>query len=379
VSFTSAEYGYALCGGESGGQEETKTLFRTADGGRHWRLIARAYFRRERDGEYRDGGSLPLSGYVGGILARPGRRVIISFPLAGLHATRADGRDWQPVYPGGVGSPEEGPIAFLTASEGVATGTRNPGVGRNQIDITHDGGRRWTPESRIAGAFGPDDIIATDRHDVWVTSAPLPLTDQLQESVWHSHDGGRHWQRVRIPPRLGPLSISFASPTVGFLLTEVGEVYRSTDAGRHWRRMRGPGRDVEDAFFVSPRIGFVTYSGGGMSETTDGGGHFVTLNLPRDISSLGDAASLEDGRHWWISAHRCVKRQAGGLDTCTGALLRTSDGGRHWQLILLPQFIGADSLSFANSRDGYADVSSLGIFRTTDGGVHWRLVPTPQL
>jgi hypothetical protein len=58
-----------------------------------------------------------------------------------------------------------------------------------------------------------------------------------------------------------------------------------------------------------------------------------------------------------------------------GALLRTSDGGRHWQLVRLPRALGVNGIDFVNPRIGFVNDQFAGFYRTRDGGRSWRAVP----
>lgn len=77
-----------------------------------------------------------------------------------------------------------------------------------------------------------------------------------------------------------------------------------------------------------------------------------------------------------------IRQGTCGLTQCSGRLLETTDGGKHWtQLPALPTLLGngitssgtVSGLLFANPRDGWLYGPAL--WATTDGGHHWRRVP----
>jgi photosystem II stability/assembly factor-like uncharacterized protein len=77
----------------------------------------------------------------------------------------------------------------------------------------------------------------------------------------------------------------------------------------------------------------------------------------------------------WHAAASCRDRDPGPV----GVLALSSDAGRTWATHLLPGCGPGASLSFVNSRLGYAASTPsanhhAGLYRTTDGGAHWRLV-----
>jgi photosystem II stability/assembly factor-like uncharacterized protein len=69
----------------------------------------------------------------------------------------------------------------------------------------------------------------------------------------------------------------------------------------------------------------------------------------------------------------------GVLASDAGTLL-TSDGGRHWQALTLPDGVRAPHPAFSDARHGWVwDPSQAGLLATTDGGVHWRRLPSTGL
>ena len=90
------------------------------------------------------------------------------------------------------------------------------------------------------------------------------------------------------------------------------------------------------------------------------------------------AFSWVDERHGWLVAKDCANR-ASAAGPCTGAILRTSDGGRRWTLIHLPRVFGvsysypASGFRMVTPRVGYVDEGG-SLYRTDDGGQTWRFV-----
>jgi photosystem II stability/assembly factor-like uncharacterized protein len=57
-------------------------------------------------------------------------------------------------------------------------------------------------------------------------------------------------------------------------------------------------------------------------------------------------------------------------------LWRTTDLGDSWVAVTCPAVLATSNLSFCNDLDGYAD-TDIGMFRTTDGGIVWTIMPDP--
>src|SRR5262245_4268171 len=76
------------------------------------------------------------------------------------------------------------------------------------------------------------------------------------------------------------------------------------------------------------------------------------------VEDLYDAQLVDPDDGWVVGA--------------SGAVYRTSDGGRHWQLQPAPTTQNLFGVSFSDVRNGWAVGRSGTIIHTTDGGAHWR-------
>jgi photosystem II stability/assembly factor-like uncharacterized protein len=135
-----------------------------------------------------------------------------------------------------------------------------------------------------------------------------------------------------------------------------------------------PQANLSGVQFVSASDGWVAGSDR-ILHTADGGRHWVIQYLTRPAAQLG-TVDFVDSRHGWV--------------TGTSEFLVTTDGGAHWrslpepcQVIRAAHFVNPDDgFAVAGGNQSYFGVSSppLGggvLMRTTDGGQHWQLVPTP--
>jgi photosystem II stability/assembly factor-like uncharacterized protein len=160
-----------------------------------------------------------------------------------------------------------------------------------------------------------------------------------------------------------------------------GHIQRSLDGGRTWQTLRGPGQPA--AFqFVSHQRGWELggYEGRELRRSDDGGRTWTPVTVVgSDVNVL--AFSWLDAQHGWLVGNNCANLTSVS-GPCTGAVLRTSDGGRHWQLIHLPRVfgLGEESYSYVSSgfrmvtpRVGYVEDGG-GLYRTDDGGRTWRFV-----
>jgi photosystem II stability/assembly factor-like uncharacterized protein len=75
------------------------------------------------------------------------------------------------------------------------------------------------------------------------------------------------------------------------------------------------------------------------------------------------------------AGERLLERQP----DCPGGLARTSDHGRHWELIRLNMVPGSEGFTFSSGRDGFAGDPANGFYRTHDGGRSWAYVYPPPI
>ncbi len=150
------------------------------------------------------------------------------------------------------------------------------------------------------------------------------------QGVFATLDGGRSWQRLWPAAGPGPLaSVSLLSAGTGLAVADLdpGRILRSDDGGHTWRTWaRLPGGFAASLLdFVSTREGYVYGTRDGhpaLLATDDGGRTFRAVPLP---ASQGGPLALS----------RVAFRTAlsGLVLDVFGNAWRTSDGGRHWQLL----------------------------------------------
>lgn len=298
-----------------------------------------------------------------------------------------------------------------------------------------DGGRHFKadlpPAARTSrcGCQGPAFFLGTA--DAWVVRSVLRDQGSAQEArVWSTANGGRTWAVGSAVPGLpGPLSVaplyyslSFATPTIGYLLGSGAELGRGSsgeapspspdnlvarlwetgNGGLTWHRVATvglpegakvpPSPDVCNSTtwliltFASSRLGFVSRScqgGPDLWETRDAGQHWVKARFqsppggwPRDIS-FGLPTVTADG---------AVLDVASGLDPATdegGWLVveRLGAGGsfRYVGRVQTDSLantsldaVDADGSQVAVLVEGRLPTNGDELFESGDGGVRWR-------
>ncbi len=116
-------------------------------------------------------------------------------------------------------------------------------------------------------------------------------------------------------------------------------------------------------------------------KTTDGGLHWQTVKTLPAVSLTPNAA-FRDTNYAWITFHDASAGQ--GVFT----MLRTTDGGVSWQTVTIQDptgvsvYGGIDRPHFITTQEGWVTTgqaegmhhSSMTIFHTTDGGLHWTMI-----
>lgn len=138
--------------------------------------------------------------------------------------------------------------------------------------------------------------------------------------VWHTIDGGRHWQRQDAPTRARLESVSFADAengwAVGGLHTPYthygfGVVLRTVDGGRTWQNLPGLNLPaLNQVAFFGPKRGIAVGESsslfpGGVFMTGDGGRSWSSLPLSmgkRTAENPQESSQLHLSRETWQSA-----------------------------------------------------------------------------
>jgi len=106
----------------------------------------------------------------------------------------------------------------------------------------------------------------------------------------------------------------------------VGGIARTADGGCTWkvlwRNTRGKGENLTELQFVDQNFGWLTASYERLQKTTDGGLHWNPVVLPEGFGML-ESAYLASRTSGWIA----------GATAQGPAVYQTADGGRHWRKV----------------------------------------------
>ena len=230
-------------------------------------------------------------------------------------------------------------------------------------------------------------LSIVDSQHAWASGA--------KGSVLHTEDG-QHWQTQQIPgaEQLDFRDIHAVSQNIVYVMSagpgELSRIYKTVDAGIHWHLLT---TNTDEKGFWNA-ISFTDAEHGMLygdatdgqfyiSVTADGGMHWQRVTASSGLKALGNEGafaasgtclSMTDPTHAWIVT--------GGADVAR--ILRTSDGGQHWEASELPipagaASKGAFSVAFLDQQRGFVvggdyrlpGLNTVNGARTGDGGKTW--------
>jgi photosystem II stability/assembly factor-like uncharacterized protein len=268
-----------------------------------------------------------------------------------------------------------------------------------EFDWTADGGRTWhdaTPPSCRSVCYDGSFSFLNARHGYLfaaVRGAHAP------NKLFRTSDGGRTWKLVSRPSIWGPITfasshVGFAGGPGEVLIgvmtpgPPIITLYRTTDGGRTWPKYNIAG---SKSFVALPIRVFGSHvalvqnganpKGGwnlnpGTIDVSPNGGHdWVRHAVPGPGGRPASFSAVSPGI--WAYSSR-------------NHLFTTYDAGRHWREILFPnlgpnsgvtRFSGLSDVVFTSRQVGwglyYGFHANRTLIRTTDGGLHWNAVGPP--
>jgi photosystem II stability/assembly factor-like uncharacterized protein len=284
-------------------------------------------------------------------LAKNLKYFLILIALASM--IKARGQDWKWINPTISGN-QLFAVKYLNSNSAIAVGK----IGT--ILLSNNSGKEW---EKIVSNTKADllSICAISKDTIFVSGRDL--------SVLKSTDGGNKWIVLR-EGSYGNRNISkvlFVNSRVGFLLGDgMEEFFKTTDSGKTWNKLQMDlnFQGVTSIYFTSADTGYASIGfghTGPMLKTTDGGLTWATIALPVN---------------WPFNSIVFSNKQTGYMVGNLGNILKTEDAGATWQIqnqfpsSLTNSDIG--SVDFINQDNGFA-VGGTDILKTVDGGKHWEL------
>jgi len=205
-------------------------------------------------------------------------------------------------------------------------------------------------------------------------------------AIWNTVDGGRSWQR-QYTGRVQIYSLAFASAGIGWAagidpIPGTGVLFGTTDGGRTWNKLGEPRNPVRTMSSADGAHGFAVaggsplsvaaatertpaFFGGRLAATSDGGRSWRVLDSP----FLVDTACAANSNVVYAAYQAAVLRSDDG-DTFANVFSPEVDTKLVWYATI--HCAGAQSawVQFASAAQG--DQRPVIVYRTTDGGQHWQ-------
>lgn len=192
----------------------------------------------------------------------------------------------------------------------------------NSIYQTDNGGETWREIRRyFASDFGgsmPElySVRFSGKKRGWVVGS-ISSNDVVVDSlVIYTNDGGKSWQRQRVPTKQELIHVDFADEKRGWIVGAGGTIMHTDDGGETWAEQQSNTRaTLYHVDFRDERTGWAVGERGSILRTTDGGITWV----PVEVTVRGTLLSVQfpDENAGWVVGRG-------------GVILRTDDSGQTW-------------------------------------------------
>ncbi|MCA0240728.1 MAG: hypothetical protein LCI02_07680 [Proteobacteria bacterium] len=312
---------------------------------------------------------------------RSGQRLLLGFGVGGPGSrwyTAADaGAPWK-LLPGG--QPYDGGL-WNVGGLWFFDGRRGLAISEQGWARSDDGGRHWVLHP--VPADKPNVSLHFTRDGVgWGVREGKLLRSADRGATWQARStpaGGEASVAQFIDGQRGWLTVKVYDATLGWK----PELHFTPDGGSSWQPRALPPPSSAAAYggvvFADELVGMSTGYDEWTQEslygsTTDGGKTWTRSTVPAKLQdSRADPPFVLDAGHAWM-----LRRTAGlRRDSHQADLFFTADGGKTWtERGRLPARVAVYGLAFADADNGWAVGSGGLVLRTRDGGRHWEVQPT---
>ncbi|MGJ5814377.1 hypothetical protein [Paludibaculum fermentans] len=245
----------------------------------------------------------------------------------------------------------------------------------------------WLAPRDALGSSNIQTVFRTsDGGRTWVEQTPLPTAEWYQESFFSLRNGEAIWmggmkERVERSPRGGPDACVARPGNPQFDPV----IYYRPKRGAAWVEQPLPIRNgcpVQILHFFDGRRGLAVVQNS-ILRTDDGGRHWLEAPIERvPVANRAGAGWVAPP----INLHFLDGNdQIGWIGYENGEILKTTDGGQHWQQLVRKDEIWSRIVGFGHWGWVYFATESIGwtlggqgtLFETRDGGTTWQKLKAP--
>lgn len=192
----------------------------------------------------------------------------------------------------------------------------------NSIFQTENGGQTWREIRRyFASDFGgatPElySVRFSGKKRGWIVGS-ISNNDKVVDSlVVYTDDGGKSWQRQRVPTRQELIHLDFADEKRGWIVGAGGTILHTEDGGESWAEQQSKTKaTLYHVDFRNERKGWAVGERATILRTTDGGTTWSQVEVPVRVTLL--SVQFPDETSGWSVGRG-------------GVILRSGDGGATW-------------------------------------------------
>lgn len=312
---------------------------------------------------------------------------------------------------------------FIAGEQGFSMKTNDGGITWSQLSTNYNLKELYFLNGLVGFAISGSDLVKTTNGGLtWsvVGMTDIGNFDFISENklfgvgaagrLYKSEDQGVTFTNYSYSATYDHFSdIHFPTPSVGYAITEWGDIVKTTDAGNNWSLISsGQFNRLFSLWFTTPDIGYIA-SGNSIFKTNDGGitwnemivsdtGVFYYTELQFVNENTGFITSEYDGLIFrtddagvsWSVVYQNINdqpvraiqflNQDTGFVALSNSVLKTTDGGQSWiEFTDFPIENIFESMFFVNSQTGYVGSFYYGwLYKTTDGGETWTDLSDPS-
>lgn len=347
---------------------ETRTIWRSIDGGESWTQGA---------------GSVDVGRVITAIAVDPAdpqnlqigglERIVVSDD--GGTTVRSPTGDFRGAYSTAIAiSPHDANVVYVGHGDGIISKTANGGTTWQRLVTLGTG----SDTSQISA-------IATSALD-----ANLVLASNL-EGIYRSTNAGQSFTKINegledsriISVAIDPSDDSKMFAGTGshrpYLVYEGTGMYRSVNGGDSWTKIPGLPEAPVPAIVVHPQnhdIVWASFMGYGIYRSTNGGETWIRqdtgLEVPYVYTMAVDPTGTDVAYAGTLAYYGTPEAVTEYQGQGTGGLYKTEDGGQTWKLVLLHDMLENVVVSPTDPSNVWATAHSELVWHSSNGGKTWR-------